>query len=186
MRTLSLVVLVILTGCASTPPMARPANFLDVGTTYPRFQGNSFYMATGQVELYKYGLWGTLEKTGKLIDMAVAVQVDPASGTVQRIAALQPTDAYYGVAGRAGYSVGELTGGLLLTDFQPYPHWLDAVDAMEAAVEKLNPAAPDYGTAAQANGTVVFIAPPPAPLYYDWGWRYHRYYAPPYVHRHPF
>ena len=180
MKTLSVVLFAVLfAGCASTPAAVHPSNFLDVGAVYPKFKGNTFYMATGQVELYKYGFWGNLEKTGRTIDMAVAIQADPDTGEVQRIAALQPTDTYNGIAGRAGYSVSDLKGGILLTDFQPYPHWLDAITSMEAAIEKLNPAVPDYGTAAQSNGTVVFIAGPPV---YGWGWGYRHYY----FHRRPF
>jgi hypothetical protein len=183
MKTLALILLAVLfVGCASMPEETHPSNFLDVGKIYPKFRGNTFYMATGQVELYKYGFWGNLEKTGRTIDMAVAIQADPDSGEVQRIAALQPTDAYNGIIGRAGYSVSDLKGGILLTDFQPYPHWLDAITSMEAAVDKLNPAMPDYGTVAQSNGTVVFIEGPPV-YAWGWGWRYHHYY---YYHRRPF
>ncbi len=175
MRTLSLFVFaLVLAGCASMPvATTRPSNFLDVGVVYPKLSGNTFYMATGQVDLYKYGLWGDLKKTGKKIDMAVAIQADPGTGQVQRIATLQPD-------GVTGQYVGELKGGILLTDFQPYPHWLDAVSAMEEAVSKLNPVEAGYGSVSQNNGTVVFVAGPP--VFWGWGYRYHPYY----FHRRPF
>jgi hypothetical protein len=169
----ALLAAVVLTGCASLPQEApKPSNFLDVGTVYSKFTGNTFYMATGQVDLYKYGFWGDLQKTGKKIDMAVAIQADPATGEVQRIATLQPD-------GVTGQYVGDLKGGILLTDFQAYPHWIDAVTQMEAAVNKLNPVSANYGSVTQTNGTVVFVAGPP---YWGWGWRYHPYY----FHRRPF
>jgi len=174
MKTIYLVfAAVVLAGCASMPVAStRPSNFLDVGAVYSKFTGNTFYMATGQVDLYKYGFWGDLQKTGKKIDMAVAIQADPDSGQVQRIATLQPD-------GVTGQYVGELKGGILLTDFQPYPHWLDAVSAMEAAVSKLNPVSASYGSVTQSNGAVVFVSSPPVWL---WGYRYHPYY----FHRRPF
>jgi hypothetical protein len=166
---------VVLAGCASMPvPSAHPSNFLDVGTVYPKLAGNTFYMATGQVDLYKYGFWGDLQKTGKKIDMAVAIQADSDTGRVQRIATLQPD-------GVTGQYVGELKGGILLTDFQSYPHWLDAVSAMESAVGKLNPVSANYGAVTQTNGAVVFVATPPV---WVWGWGYH--YHPYYFHRRPF
>jgi hypothetical protein len=174
MKTLGLILgAVILAGCASLPPETpHPSNFLDVGTVYPKFAGNTFYMATGQVELYKYGFWGDLQKTGKKIDMAVAIQADPDTGQVRRIATLQPD-------GITGQYVGELKGGILLTDYQSYPHWLDAIAGMEAAVNKLNPVSAHYGSVRQTNGTVVFVAAPPV---WGWGYRYHPYY----FHRRPF
>ncbi len=175
MKMISLVfAAVVLAGCASMPVVStRPSNFLDVGVVYSKFAGNTFYMATGQVDLYKYGFWGDLQKTGKKIDMAVVIQADPDTGQVQRIATLQPD-------GVTGQYVGDLKGGILLTDYQPYPHWLDAIASMEAAVNKLNPVSANYGSVTQTNGTVVFVAAPPV-----WGWGY-SYYHPYYFHRRPF
>jgi hypothetical protein len=130
--------------------MKYSANYVEAGAANPKLKGNSFYMGVGQVDLYRYGMGG-LERTGQVADIAVAIQVDPDSGLVQRLVTMQPKsrDVESGspedwqnnaaVAGSQSYALGDLKGGIVLNDFQPYPHWLDAIDGMQKALWELDP-----------------------------------------------
>jgi hypothetical protein len=140
-----------LLSCASTPEITRgSANFIKIGTVSAKLRGNSFYVALGQANLYKAGLFGVWHPTGQAVDIAVAIQADPDTGEVERIVTVQsknrgleggdPEDWQNNatVAIRSAYSIGDLRGGFSITDLQPYPKWLDALDAMQQDLVKLN------------------------------------------------
>jgi hypothetical protein len=144
-----LIALIALAGCATIPQVANGApNYLEKGMVSARTKGEEFYMAIGQVDLYEYGFWGNLKPSGKTVDIAVVIQADQDTGQVLRIATLQPRDAATagdpsgyrngaGVANGSPYALGDLRGGISVTDMQPYPRWLDAIEAMRKAIGDL-------------------------------------------------
>jgi hypothetical protein len=147
----ALVALLALGGCATMPQIRRgSANYLEKGMVSAKAKGNSFYMALGQVDLYDYGMFGKLRPTGKTVDIATVIRADPDTGEVLRIATLQPQDrdtagaspsSYQnGVAVTNGssFTLGDLKGGIDVTDMQAYPHWLDAIEAMRKAIGDLS------------------------------------------------
>jgi hypothetical protein len=112
-------------------------------------KGDEFYMAIGQVDLYEYGFWGNLKPSGKTVDIAVAIQSDKDTGQVLRIATFQPQDSARSgdpsgyqngvtLANGSPFALGDLRGGISITDMQPYPRWLDALEAMRKAITDLS------------------------------------------------
>jgi hypothetical protein len=151
-----------------------------------KVKGNEFYMAIGQVDLYKYGFWGNLKPSGKKVDIAVVIQADADTGQILRIATLQPQDSEgsgrssryeNGVAVNNGspFGLGDLRGGISVTDIQSYPRWLDALDAMKKAIADLSTYtnyASDTG-----NGRYIVAVEPVIGFRFGWGWgRHHRFY----------
>ena len=135
-------------GCATMPKIAKGSTaYLQAGMTSPKLEGNEFYMAVGEVDLYRYGLFGNLEPSGKTVEIAAVIQADKATGQAIKIATLQynadrgarGSDFVNGaaVANGAPYVLDDLRGGISVIDLQPYPRWLDAIDAMRAAIGKL-------------------------------------------------
>lgn len=138
----------IFLGCASTPQVAKgSSDFLKAGMASAKIKGNEFYMAIGEVDLYKYGLFGNLKPSGKSVEIAVVIQADKDTGEVLKIATMQTNSersdngANYenGVAVVNGspYAISDLRGGISVIDLQSYPRWLDAIDAMRDAIAKL-------------------------------------------------
>jgi hypothetical protein len=174
-----LLAALVLANCATAPQVIRgSSNYLEKGMTSPMVKGGEFYMATGQVDLYKYDLWGTLKPSGKTVDIAVVIQADAGTGQVLRIATLQPRDpdlpanssGYENgavVLGNSPYLIGDLRGGISITDIQPYPRWLDAIDAMRKAIADLG----TYTNFASVSGQYVSaVSEPPVFIWWDWRW----------------
>lgn len=165
--SLALIAALLVTSCASTPPAGKEsADYVRKGTVSQRFAGNEFYMAIGAVPLYKYDFWGNLEPTDQTTEIAAVVQADKTSGEVLRIASA-------GSASGDG-AISDLRGGLSLIDAQSYPSWLEAIDAMRQAMDKLDP-----HTRLVEDG-VVSDAPLVAVMDFGWAWPWYPYPS----HRH--
>jgi hypothetical protein len=146
---LAMLAALVLAGCATMPQVAKGStNYLQTGMASPRLRGNEFYMAIGEVDLYKYGFFGNLKPSGKTVEIAVVIQADKDSGQALKIATMQTnsersesgTDYENGVAVANGspYVLSDLRGGMSVIDVQPFPRWLDAIDAMRGAIAKLS------------------------------------------------
>ncbi len=181
-----LFVLAILAGCATTAQItqkgvARTGQYLAPGVVSDKLKGNSFYLAIGDVDLYRHNWVGKVVPTGQTAEAAVAVQVDSASGQVQRLVTLQPTAGAptdwlnaAAVAGSGPYAVGDLVGGISVIDIQPHHTWLETLQALQTATRTLESAPVN---AAARRYYYRIIAPPPA-FYFGWSWDfgYHRHF----------
>lgn len=144
------VLFAILFGAAALPLFAHSfAGYLREGTVNEQLAGHSYYVAMGEVSLYRVGFLGSQAATGQTVESAVAVRVDKTTGRVERIVTLQPNT--YGttvsgasapentatVAGTPQYVIGDLIGGITVADIEPYGTWLDALRAMKQAITEL-------------------------------------------------
>lgn len=170
---LATIVLLVLVGCATMQIRKDTSNYLQKGMVSAKLQGNDFYMAIGEVDLYDYGLFGNLKPSGQTVEIAVAIQADKDRGEVLRIATMQSSnssDIQNGVtvAGGASYVLSDLRGGMSVIDIQPYPRWLDAIQAMRNAITDLS----TYTTFGSYQGG------PSVAVYPGWLWGgfWHRHY----------
>ena len=171
--TLALLAIV---GCATTSQVTKGAsNYLQKGKTNAKFMGNDFYMVIGAVDLYHYNLFGNLKPTGQTVEIAAAVQADKETGEILRIATMQSKNANGVTVEDGGNSVlAELRGGISVIDVQPYPRWLDAIQATRKAITELNTYT-NFTGGDQGGPVVVAVAPG----WWWWGWGgywHHRYY----------
>ncbi len=154
-------------GCATMPQVEKGAsNFLQKGMLSAKLKGNEFYMAVGDVDLYRQGMFGNLKATGKTVETSVVIQADPDTGEALKIATLQsndaaaasPSDLQNGatVANGASYVLADLRGGISVIDIQSFPRWLDAVQAMRDAIGKLSTA---NGGGVVTQTAVVTVVP---------------------------
>jgi hypothetical protein len=181
---LTTIVVLAIIGCATTPQITKSSpNYLQKGMVSAKLQGNDFYMAIGEVDLYHYGSFGGLEPSGQTVEISVVIQADKDTGEVLRIATMQSNKTAAGssadfqngvtVANGADYVIADLRGGISIIDIQPYPHWIDAIQSMRNAITELS----TYTTFAggdQSSPVVVAVAP----VWPWWGWRnfWHRRY----------
>jgi hypothetical protein len=170
---LTTIVLLVLVGCATMQIRKDTSNYLQKGMVSAKLQGNDFYMAIGEVDLYDYGLFGNLKPSGQTVEIAVAIQADKDRGEVLRIATMQSSnssDIQNGVTvvGGASYVLSDLRGGMSVIDIQPYPRWLDAIQAMRNAITDLS----TYTTFGSYQGG------PSVAVYPGWSWGgfWHRHY----------
>jgi len=166
---LALGALVVMAGCATAPRVSKSSpNYLQTGMVSARFRGNEFYMVIGEVDLYQYDVFGNLAPSGQTVEIAAAVQADQDTGEILRIATLQPEGSQLGVTvtERGPQVLSNLRGGISVIDDQPYPHWLDAIQAMRDAIGKLH----TYTQFAfdSANTAVAVVVEP------RWPWWHHR------------
>jgi hypothetical protein len=143
-------------------------------------------MAIGQVDLYERGFWGGLKPSGRTVDIAVVMQADKDTGQILRIATLQPQESealgspnsyQNGVTLTNGspYALGDLRGGISVTDMQSYPRWLDALEAMRKAIADLGTYS-NYGFDAQQHYLVTVVPQPVIDIGFGmWGWPHHRF-----------
>jgi hypothetical protein len=162
-------------GCATAPQVTKGAsNFIQKGTVSPKLKGNDFYMAIGEADLYTYGIFGGLTPSGKTVEIAVVIQADKDSGEVLKIATMQSNegvsaeDSQNGVtvANGAKYVLADLRGGMSLIDVQPYPRWLDAIQAMRDAIAKLSTYT-SFAVSEQSDSSPVVVA---VSAGWGWGW----------------
>src|SRR5271157_1456899 len=162
----------VIAGCATAPEINKGSpNFIQKGTVSAKLKDNDFYMAIGEVDLYRYGLFGDLAPSGQTVEIAVVIQADKDTGEALRIATMQANtsgaaaDSQNGVtlADGANYVLADLRGGISVIDIQPYPHWLDAIQAMRKAITDLSTYTTFTGSD-QHGFVVVAIAP-------QWHWR---------------
>ncbi|MGA2973752.1 MAG: hypothetical protein ABSF77_00405 [Spirochaetia bacterium] len=172
-----LIGVLAIVGCASMPQVTKGvSNYLQTGTVSANLKGNDFYMAIGDVDLYHYGLFGALKPSGKTVEIAVVIQADKDTGEVLKIATLQSnnegtvgssSNLLNGVTVTNGsnYVLSDLRGGISVIDIQPYPRWLDAIQAMRDAITKLS----TYTTfAGSTQGSLAVVAV--TPVYPVWFW----------------
>jgi len=137
---LALLAVLAVMGCATVPHISRGSpNYVQTGMVSARFRGNEFYMVIGEVDLYQYDVFGNLKPTGQTVEIAAVVQADRDTGEILRIATLQSLSSHGATVLDASPQVlANLRGGMSVIDAQPYPHWLDAVQAMRTAITQLD------------------------------------------------
>jgi len=160
-------------GCATMPQITKSSpNYIQKGTVSAKLRDNDFYMAIGEVDLYRSDMFGNLNPSGQTVEIAVVIQADKDTGEALRIATMQSNSSSTGddsqngvtLANGANYVLADLRGGMSVIDIQPYPHWLDAIQAMRKAITDLS----TYTTFADSDQRGVFvvaIAP-------EWSWRF--------------
>jgi hypothetical protein len=166
--------LLAIVGCATMPQVAKGStNFLQKGMVSAKFKGNDFYMVIGEVDLYHYNIWGNLKPTGQTVEIAAALQADKDTGEILRIATMQSKNSDdVAVADEGGtYVLADLRGGISVIDVQPYPRWLDAIQAMKNAITQLNTYTQFTGGDDQSAPVVVAVAPSWGWWGWGWGWR---------------
>ena len=158
---------------------------MQTGTVSEKLKGNDFFMAIGEVDLYSYTLFGDLVPSGKTVEIAVVIQADKDTGEVLKIATLQSTNpwaadgAYHlqngvTVAHGATGVLADLRNGISVIDLQPYPRWLDAIQAMRDAIAKLSTYT-TFASPSQSDLAVIAVTPL-WPAWYrgnDWHGRHH-------------
>jgi hypothetical protein len=176
---LTTIVVLILGGCVTTQISKGTSNYLQKGMVSAKLQGNDFYMAIGEVDLYDYGLFGNLKPSGQTVEISVAIQADKNTGEVLRIATMQSNDSSSSangvtLANDANYVLADLRGGISVIDIQPYPRWLDTIQAMRNAITDLSTYDTFVANSNQSGPSVVAVYPG----WSWWGWRgfWHRHY----------
>jgi hypothetical protein len=178
---LTMCAMLAIVGCATMPEITKgSSNYIQKGTVSAKLKDNDFYMAIGEVDLYRYGLFGNLKPSGQTVEIAVVIQADRDTGEAVRIATMQSNNSGAdagspnGVtANGASYVLADLRGGISLIDIQPYPRWLDAIQAMRNAITQLS----TYTTFAggDQHGLVVVAVAPRWPLWFGGGYWHRRY-----------
>ena len=176
-------------GCATLPRITDGSpNYLAKGMVKENLRGHSFYMAIGDVNLYRGRVFGGYAPTGRTRESPVAIQVNAASGQIERIVTLQPyiqetsTSAVgpflWGsivTINKTAYRLGDLIGGVSIIDIHPYPEWLAALKAMHSAVGDLGASGNFVAPAASSVATTyTYVPPPPVHFWFFWNWRSHR------------
>jgi hypothetical protein len=159
-----LVATLLLMACATAPQavVGDSLGYIEKNMTSPMVKGGEFYMATGQVNIYNDTFLVNPKPTGRKVDIAVAIQADAATGKVLRIVAIQPVTpgavpnpVVYNdgtsIFGNSPYTIGDLRGGIVVNDIQPFPHWVNAIDAMRKAMITLG----TFDTYANVNGQAL-------------------------------
>jgi hypothetical protein len=176
--------LMALLGCATTTPLITKdsPNYIEKGTVSSELKGSSFFVAVGQVDLYRYDLFGYLDPVGKAVESAVAIQADKDSGEARRLVTMQPVGAGVWEGPDVGwrnsvtviadrrFAVGDLVGGISVTDLQPYPTWLEALAALKKAIQQLDPFAGGRYIITTERFYPTLIVPP---VFFErhWWWR---------------
>lgn len=148
-RVLWWLSLVLFGAWSATAYAQSYTGYLQVGSVVGELAGHRFYVATGEVHLYRVGYLGNQSDTGQQVESAAAVRVDSATGRVLKIVTLQPNGSGGSgtgssaensatVAGGQEYVVSDLLGGIQVSDIEPYGTWLDAIQAMKQAIVQLN------------------------------------------------
>jgi len=165
------VLFAILIGVTPLPLFAHSfVGYLKQGMVSGQLAGHSYYVAMGEVSLYRVGFLGSQASTGQTVESAAAVRVDKTTGKVERIVTLQPNS--YGTTasgasapentatatGAPQYVIGDLIGGIAVADIQPYGTWLDALRAMKQAITELR-AVGQFQGSGQQNLTSSQVPP---------------------------
>jgi hypothetical protein len=177
-----ILLLIVLEGCATTSQITKgSAEYLAPGVVDEKLKGHNFYLAIGDVDLYRHNWVGKVVPTGHTAEAAAAVQVNSATGQVQKLVTLQPTiDApsdwlnAAAVAGGGPYAVGDLVGGMAVIDIQPHATWLETLEARQKATKTLESA--DVNAAARRwYHPTVIVTEPPA-FFFGWHWDFHHHH----------
>ena len=200
------ILLPILFGAAALPLFAQSSlGYLEQGMVSAQLSGHSYYVAMGEVNLYRVGFLGSQASTGQTVESAAAIRVDKNTGKIERIVTLQPNvrgtqtsghsaqDNSATAAGSARYVIGDLIGGITVADIEPYGTWLDALRAMRQAITELRVVGQFPGPAQQDASQVppVVVGQPqvvvqqpvivPPPIYVQPP----EYYSPPPIYQPP-
>ena len=96
------------------------------------------------------------------------MKADKDTGEILKIATLQPRYSNgTTVVNDTDYGLADLRGGMSVIDSQPYPRWLDAIQAMRNAVVTLNTYTTFPGSDSDRSGLVVVAV---SPVWRWWGW----------------
>ncbi len=183
------VIALILAGCVTTENVLRSSpNYLEVGTVDGKLAGQRFYMAIGNVNLYRHRAFGGVTPTGETSESPAAIEVDSLTGEVLRIVTLQPvaertstTSSTFSTVTtttttKQRYELGALVGGISIIDIHPYASWLDALKALREAAKQMG-ASGNFRV--ESLGTVSSTAvTPPVYFHFRWGPDHFRHYHP--------
>lgn len=166
------ILCLILASCATSPAVLQGSpDYLTVGSVKSNLKGSDFYMAIGNVNLYRHRAFGGVTPTGRSAESAASLQVDRATGRVERIVTLQAVAKQITttsttlntvttiVENDRSYVLGELIGGISVIDIHPYPTWLDALTAMRKATDALGESG-NFRVSTQNNVTTTILPPP--------------------------
>ena len=177
-----MLLVIVMGGCATTSQITKgSAEYLAPGVVSEKLKGHSFYLAIGDVDLYRHNWAGKAVPTGHTAEAAIAVQVNGATGQVQKLVTLQPAvDAASdwlnaaAVAGGGPYAVSDLVGGVAVIDIQPHPTWLETLEALQKATKTLGSSDANAAARRWYRSTVIIADPfPPPAFYFGWGWEFH-------------
>ena len=181
-----LLLILVMAGCATTSQITKgSAEYLAPGVVSEKLKGHGFYLAIGDVDLYRHNWAGKVVPTGHTAEAAVAVQVNGATGQVQKLVTLQPTvdapaDWLNAAAVAAGgpYAVGDLVGGVAVIDIQPHPTWLETLEALQKATTTLQSSAANAAARRYYHPTVIVADPffPPPTFYFGWEFHHRRHH----------
>lgn len=176
-------VCLVLAGCATMPKIVRgSSNYLGVGSVKSSLKGNGFYLAIGEVDLYRHRAFGGVAPLGRTRESAAGLQVDSATGRVERIVTFQPVAEQSATTTTSGntvtttvetnrhYVIGDLIGGISVIDIHPYPSWLDVLAAMRKATSDLGGSG-NFEVVPQATVSTAVVVPPPF-HWSPWRWRH--------------
>ncbi len=169
-----LLLLAVMAGCATTAQITRGStDYISVGTVSEKLRGHDFYLAIGDVDLYRHNWVGKTVPTGHTAEAAVAVQVNGGTGQVQKLVTLQPaagapTDWMNAaaVAGSGPYAVGDLVGGVSVIDIQPHATWLETLQELQKATTTLQSSAANAAARRWYHTTVIVADPFPRPFFF--------------------
>lgn len=167
-----------LVGCATTAAVIQGSpNFLKVGSLDSKLAGHSFYMAVGEVNIYRHRAFGGLAPTGESAESGVAIEVDKSNGRVKRLVTLQAssdaqsmtTSGFGGatttVTNDTRYVLAPLEGGVSVIDLHPYSSWLGAIKALRTAAKQIGRSG-NFPAESQSSSTTTVVVPP----FFGWMW----------------
>lgn len=162
----------VLAGCATTASVIQGSpNFLKVGSTDSTLAGHSFYMAIGNINLYRHRAFGGVAPTGQSAESGVAVQVDKSTGRVLQMVTLQAApDEQSSTTSElntvtttttqsTGYVLAPLEGGMSVIDIHHYSSWLDALKALRTAAHQIGRSGNFAVTGGGSSSTTVIVPP---------------------------
>lgn len=161
-----------LAGCATTASVIQGSpNYLKVGSVDSKLAGHSFYMAVGNVNIYRHRAFGGVAPTGKSAESGVAVEVDKSTGRVLELVTLEAipdeqsstTSAFSAVTTtvtkNTGYVLAPLRGGISVIDIHHYSSWLDALKALRKAARQIGRSGNFPATGGGSSSTTVIVPP---------------------------
>lgn len=166
------LVFLVLVGCATMPLIvADSPDYVAVGSVRSDLKGHSFYLAIGQVDLYRHRAFGGVASIGRVAESPAALRVDRATGKVERMVTLQEVAEQKTttatsinsvttiVHNKRSYVLGELIGGMSIIDVHPHSSWLESLAAMRKAAEDMGSSGNFRVSTDTSVSTTVFSPP---------------------------
>lgn len=175
----------VLAGCATTASVIQGSpNFLRVGSIDSGLAGHAFYMAVGNVNIYRHRAFGGVAPTGKSAESGVALEVDKSTGRILQMVTLQTspnqessTSSAFNtvtttVTNSTSYVLGSLEGGISVIDIHSYASWLDALKALRTAAKQIGRSG-NFPAASGGSSSTTVIIPPFFPGMWLGPWHHH-------------